>query len=452
VITLNHNRSRVLSVFVVSALIAIGANAGQLHGLRILKDNCFRCHGEEKRKGGLVLNSRAAMMKGGDTGIVVNLGAPAESQLLQLLAKKADPHMPPKKQLSDEEIEAVKDWIKGGATWDQKALTEDKLSDVNFGTLAAGYQPVAAVAASEKYIAAGKGNRIDLYEPADKEPKKLIELKGHRDVVQSLAWSPDGKRLASGGFRRIVIWEIPSGKQLKVIETGLRGRVTALVFAGEGKFLTAADSLATRSGTLAVFSSDKWQAVKTIPAHSDTIYSLVASRDTKFVATASADKLAKIWRVSDWKHTGTFEGHTGYVLATDFNPKGDRIATASADAKIKVWDVKTRKQLSEFSDRSSTLAITGLFWRLNPLKDKPKDDDDWIVTTCEDGKTRLYTDLLLHEGAQRSTGAKMKSWGSIDAELNSLTYSPARKQVITGDSAGGLGVWAAKGKLEKYLK
>jgi hypothetical protein len=445
----NDNCRGILYPLIVLVLFAVAVDAADLHGLRILRDNCFRCHGEEKRKGGLVLSSRAEMMKGGDTGTVVDLGAPSDSMLLQLLAKTADPHMPPKKQLSDDEIEAVKDWIKGGAAWDKAALTDGALKEVNWGTLATAYQPIAAVAASDKYFAAGRGNRVVLYEPADKEPKKLLELKGHRDVVQSLAWSPDGKRLASGGFRRIVIWDIPSGKQLKVIETGLRGRVTALVFAGKGRFLAAADSRATRSGTLTIFNADNWKPVKTDPAHTDTIYSLVVSRDDKFIASASADKLARIWRVSDWKRTGTFEGHTGYVLALDFNPKGDRIATAGADAMVKVWDVKTRKQISEFS---APKAITGLFWRLNPTLEKPKDKDDWIITTCEDGYTRLFTDLVLHEGAQRSTGAKARSWGSVDAELMSVTYSPAKKQVITGDSAGGLGIWAAKGKLEKYLK
>lgn len=448
----NHNFRGILYPLIVLVLFAVAVDAADLHGLRILKDNCFRCHGEEKRKGGLVLSSRAGMMKGGDTGTVVDLGAPSDSMLLQLLAKTADPHMPPKKQLSDDEIEAVKDWIKGGATWDKAVLSKVVLKEVKWGTLAGEHHPVAAVAASDKYFAAGRGNRIVLYEPADKEPKKLLELKGHRDVVQSLAFSPTGKQLASGGFRRIVIWDIPSGKQLKVIDTGLGGRVTGLVFAGKGKFLVAADSLATRSGALAIFDANSWKPVKTVPAHTDTIYSLVASRDDKFIASASADKLAKIWRVEDWKLTGTFEGHSGYVLATDFSPKGDRIATTGSDAMIKVWDVKTRKQISEFSDRSSPLAITGLFWRLNPTVEKPKDKDDWIITTSEDGKTRLYTNLVLHEGAQRSTGAKMRSWGSVDAELMSVTYSPAKKQVITGDSAGGLGIWAAKGKLEKYLK
>ena len=64
-----------------------------MDGLRILKENCFRCHGEDKRKGGLVLTSREMALKGGDEGKVIDLEKPEESQILKLILENADPHI-----------------------------------------------------------------------------------------------------------------------------------------------------------------------------------------------------------------------------------------------------------------------------------------------------------------------------------------------------------------------
>ncbi|HAB16671.1 MAG TPA: DUF1549 domain-containing protein [Verrucomicrobiota bacterium] len=73
--------------------------------------NCVKCHGPIEQKSGLELDTPAAVMKGGDDGIVVVPGKPEESRLYQNLAPHGDPHMPPKKQLTETEREIVREWI-----------------------------------------------------------------------------------------------------------------------------------------------------------------------------------------------------------------------------------------------------------------------------------------------------------------------------------------------------
>src|SRR5206468_7065274 len=68
--------------------------------MRLLYANCLGCHSADKHKGGLQLASRAAALKGGDDGPVLVPGKPDKSLLLKALSADADPHMPPKKQLS----------------------------------------------------------------------------------------------------------------------------------------------------------------------------------------------------------------------------------------------------------------------------------------------------------------------------------------------------------------
>ena len=443
------------AVLALLIVVLLGQTAGATEALRVLQENCLRCHGAEKRKGGLSMHTRAALMKGGDTGDAINLEKPAESFLLELLAADADPHMPPKKQLSDAEIDAVADWIKGGAKWDEKAFASlPKTRELKWQLLPKIYQPVEAVAVSPdgQRLAVGRGTKLEVFDLVDGGLTNRLTLNASRDVLQSLAWHPEGKLVVSGGFRRAVVWDAKSGEKLKVIKDSLVGRITAMQFADQGKQLVLAESVPTILGRLIVFDTTNWKSVKTVRAHRDSIYDLAVSRDGKVLSSSSADKLAHLWEVGTWKSLGTLEGHVDYVMASAFNPKGDRIATVSSDSTVKVWEVKTRKQISTFSDRGSKRPIMGIHWTLDPAQEKPKDDADWIITVSEDSKPRLYTNLVLHDGAQRSTGAKMRAWSSAAAGSTGLTFSAATKQVFAGDTSGGVTVWDIKGKLLKRIE
>ena len=132
--------------------------------MELLKAECFACHNEEKKKGGLILTSREALLKGNDEGAVVVPGKPDSSRLARALLADSDPHMPPKKQLTDAQIRIIRDWIKGGLLWDEKALADDgaNLAPVELASLPASYQPVMALALSPdgKRLAVGRGGSI----------------------------------------------------------------------------------------------------------------------------------------------------------------------------------------------------------------------------------------------------------------------------------------------------
>jgi mono/diheme cytochrome c family protein len=80
--------------------------------LRLLKTECFSCHNQGKKKGGLVLTARERLLEGGDAGAVVVPGKPEQSLLTKVLLEGSDPHMPPKKQLTDAQIKILRDWIR----------------------------------------------------------------------------------------------------------------------------------------------------------------------------------------------------------------------------------------------------------------------------------------------------------------------------------------------------
>src|SRR5262245_64688893 len=83
----------------------------------VLATKCFGCHGPEKQKGGLRLDSRSSMMQGGDTGPAISPGDPKQSRLVEAIRYGSDLQMPPKGKLKDTEIHALTEWVKGGAYW-----------------------------------------------------------------------------------------------------------------------------------------------------------------------------------------------------------------------------------------------------------------------------------------------------------------------------------------------
>ena len=83
----------------------------------LLANHCWKCHGPEKHKGGLRLDSEEGLAKGGDTGPAVVSGKPDESLLIQAVRYQSDLKMPPKGKLSDAEVADLVDWVRAGAEW-----------------------------------------------------------------------------------------------------------------------------------------------------------------------------------------------------------------------------------------------------------------------------------------------------------------------------------------------
>ena len=104
--------------------------------LPVLQTRCLSCHGPDKQKGGLRLDSRAALLKGGDTGPAAIPGDPAKSLLVQAVTQKhAELKMPPKEKLAADQVEALAQWIKDGAVWPEpvSVLFEDEAPALNEG-------------------------------------------------------------------------------------------------------------------------------------------------------------------------------------------------------------------------------------------------------------------------------------------------------------------------------
>lgn len=401
----------------------------------LLKNRCFSCHNEQKAKGGLVMNSREALLKGGDNGAALTPGEPDKSPVITSLAADADPHMPPKKQLSPEQIATLTAWVKNGAEWDASAL-KGKPREVTLAPLPASYHPVLAVALSPDgaRLAASCGNDLVLYQVGEKELTFLARASAHPDPIQSIAWSKDGARLATGAFRRVVLWNARELSAERVIRDGLTDRVTSIRFTPDR--LLIADGRIAEEGVLRVADPATGAITAAWTAHADLIQDLAVSPDGKLVATAGADRLVKLWDLAAQKETGRIEGHSSQVLTVAFNADGTQLVTGGADQQLKAWDVKTRDQAMLLGQHKS--AVNAAAW----VATGPS-----VFAITDAGSLLRYKDFKPHTGAQSSDSATERRYEAAPITLYSLAVSANAERVFAGAHDGRILGWNKDGKL-----
>jgi eukaryotic-like serine/threonine-protein kinase len=166
--------------------------------------------------------------------------------------------------------------------------------------------------------------------------KELLTLDAGQ--VQSLAFSPDGQRLATGSGTGIRIWDSRTGKQLISPE---EGAVTSVAFSPDGQRLASGIDTAT-VGMVKIWDSATGKELLGFDA-SAPVSSVAFSPDGRRLASGSLDKTVKVWDSSTGKELFSLKGHAGQVSSVAFSPDGQRLASAGGDAMI--WDTASGKRL-----------------------------------------------------------------------------------------------------------
>ena len=224
----------------------------------------------------------------------------------------------------------------------------------------------AALSSDSRWIAFGDSDgSVLLYEISNlwrtrKMPSDFI-LNGHDREVRAVAFSPDGKMLASGaadGTLQLSTVAHSSFKQQSSIplRDELRSGVQVVAFSPDGKMLAAG----REDATITLWDIKAQQVMARSGKHNRDITALAFSPDSKTLAAGTSGSELVLWDVSSQKKLSSLEGHdsnVGAINALVFSPDGELLASGADDKKVLLWNTETRQIIGEYSPGSTVLAI-----------------------------------------------------------------------------------------------
>ncbi|MEH2292422.1 eIF2A-related protein [Nostoc sp.] len=179
--------------------------------------------------------------------------------------------------------------------------------------------------------------------------REIYTLQGHSDSVHSVAFSPDGKTLASGSHDKIIkLWDVTTGGQIRTIQAH-SDWVTSVAFSPDGKILASGNF----DRTIKLWDVTTGRQIRTIQAHSYSVHSVAFSPDGKTLASGSDDNTIKLWDVTTGRQIRTIQAHYSLVHSVVFSPDGKILASGSSDRTIKLWDVTTGGQICTIQAHSN---------------------------------------------------------------------------------------------------
>ncbi|KAM6503675.1 hypothetical protein JOM56_000618 [Amanita muscaria] len=245
-----------------------------------------------------------------------------------------------------------------------------------------------------KRIASGSADQTIYIWDAETGLQVGNPLQGHTDCVTSVAFSHDGKRIASGSEdKTIYIWDAETGLQVGNPLQGHTHWVTSVAFSPDGK------RIASGSDDKAIYIWDAetgLQVGNPLQGHTDRVTSVAFSHDGKRIASGSRDETIYIWDAETGLQVGNpLQGHTNFVTSVAFSHDGKRIASGSLDKAIYIWDAETEVQI--LSDAHSGKLDHGPISRSQVIKFSPAEEH----ALCEPfglfhGAKELYQDWREH--------------------------------------------------------
>jgi WD40 repeat protein len=387
-----------------------------------LQPNCIPCHNKTTTKAKLNLETPELIKKGGESGPALVPGNAAESLVLQSAAHQGESAMPPKDNksgavdLTPDQLALLRAWIDQGAKTSVK-----KVETVALHALPRGVQPIYSVALTSdgRYAACGRAGNLFLYDLAARQslaPLKDPRLKSdaaHEELIHSLHFSPDGQRLASGGFREVKIWRreqtppvfqtIPPLASATPGTPGTPGAsATPRALSPDGTRLIITDA----SAGLSLVDTTSGNTLKTLPDSPKLgVKHLRFSPDGNSLACLMENGSWSLWSLQESQkrpESGSLAGARALAWA----PSGGALLFCTKDG-VQIWSLAEAKVLREIKVAE-------------PLACSVSGDGKLVAIACGDSAVRLF------DFSTGKPGLELKGVSKGDYKLAKLDWDVAR--------------------------